>query len=467
MLTIHDHGARLCDGMTRREWLRIGGLGAVPLSMQGLLAQSAATAASDVNTVRAKAKACIILFLFGGPPQHETWDPKPDAPAEIRGDGHTIQSSIPGLRVGEWMPHSARSAHRVAVLRAVSSQDNAHSSSGYAMLTGVPHQPTNTENSQVGAPNDWPCLGAVVRRLRRNPGQLPAAVTVPEHLWNTGGIVWPGQNAGWLGRTYDPWLLTCNPNAADFQVPELGLAAEVPPLRLQGRQSLLEAVNRHLDAVDRSERHSRFEAQSQQAFDLLKSPRARRAFQLDQEPPAVRDRYGRHRFGQSVLLARRLVEAGVSLVQVNWTRSPEDSNDNPVWDTHTKNSERLRSALMPPMDAAYSALLEDLADRGMLDETLVVWMGEFGRSPKINARAGRDHWGHVYSAALAGGGVRGGIVHGSSDRIGAYPKDGRVQPQDLAATIFHCLGFNPETEIHDSLGRPTVISRGTPIREVL
>src|SRR5262249_38085092 len=201
--------------------------------------------------------------------------------------------------------------------------------------------------------------------------------------WNTGGITWPGQNAGFLGRTADPWLMTCDPSAADFQVPGLGLPHEVSPLRLQARRSLLDQVNRHLDAVEQSSSLARYGNQTQQVFDLLRSPRARQAFNLQLEPVALRERYGMSRFGQSVLLARRLVEAGVSLVQVNWTRTKEDRDTNPVWDTHSDNSKRLKTALMPPMDQAYSALLTDLADRGLLDETLVVWMGEFGRSPRI------------------------------------------------------------------------------------
>jgi hypothetical protein len=338
------------------------------------------------------------------------------------------------------------------------------------MLTGYPHQPMNVENSKPGAPNNWPCIGAVVRMLRQtqgaHPSGLPAAVTLPEHIWNTGGITWPGQDAGFLGKTADPWLLMCDPSRADFQIPELGLPNDVPPLRLHGRASLLDQVNRHWEAVDRSGTSSRYDTLSQQAFDLLRSPKARQAFDVHQEPPAVRDRYGRSRFGQSVLLARRLVQAGVSLVQVNWTRTKEDSDTNPVWDTHAKNSERLRTALMPPMDQAYSALLNDLGDRGLLEETLVIWMGEFGRTPKINGSGGRDHWGHVFSVALAGGGVRGGQVYGASDRIGGYPKEGRVQPQDLTATLFHCLGFAPETEFRDPFGRPLVISRGEVIRQV-
>lgn len=467
MLTLHDTDFQLCDGLTRREWLHAGSLGLFGATLPlWLRARSAQAAAAPRAPTFGRAKACILLFLFGGPPQHETWDPKPEAPPEIRGDLKPVASSVPGLLVGELMPQVARLAHKCCVLRAVSTNDNAHSSSGYWMLTGTPHQPTNAENSKPGAPNDWPCLGAVVRYLRSGNGTLPATVTLPEILWNTGNLVWPGQNAGFLGRTSDPWLLTCDPSAAQFQLPDLALPAEVPPLRLHGRRSLLQQVSRHLETIDRSGALARFDAQSQQAFDLLRSAKAREAFDLQREPPAVRDRYGRTRFGQSVLLARRLVEAGVALVQVNWTRTAADSDVNPVWDTHAKNTERLKTALMPPMDLAYSALLEDLDARGLLNETLVVWMGEFGRTPRINPAGGRDHWGHVFSVALAGGGIRGGQVHGASDRRGAYPKDGLVRPQDLTATIFHCLGLEPTTEIQDSLGRPLVLSRGDVLKQV-
>jgi hypothetical protein len=460
MLTLLDDGFRLCDGLTRREWLRVGSLGLFGLSWPGLLQ------ARQTETVRpGTARACILLYLSGGPPQHETWDPKPDAPKEVRGEFRPIASSLPGLMVGELMPRVARLAHRCCVLRAVSTADNAHSSSGYWMLTGHPYPKPNTEcNPPAGS--DWPNLGAVVGRLRQG-GSLPAAVTLPEQMISNANIVAVGQNAGFLGRGADPWLLTCDPSAPNFQVSGLGLPAEVPPLRLDDRRSLLEQVNRHLDAVDRGGVAARYDGQSRQAFDLLRSPRARRAFDLGQEPATVRDRYGRHKFGQSVLLARRLVEAGVALVQVNWPREPGDmTSASPVWDTHANNAQRLRMALMPPMDQAYSALLEDLVQRGMLDETLVVWMGEFGRTPRHNGGGGRDHWGQVFSVALAGGGVRGGMVYGASDSIGAFPRDGRVQPQDLAATIFHCLGYRPDTEIHDPLGRPVPISRGDVLRQL-
>jgi hypothetical protein len=461
MLSIHHQGGRLCDGLTRREWLRVGGLGAFGLSLPALR-QACADAAPAGERSFGRAKSCIVLFLLGGPPQHETWDPKPDAPPEIRGDLRPIASSLPGLTVGELMPRTARAAHRVCVLRAVSTGDNAHSSSGYFMTTGQPHAPMGVENAKPGAPNDWPCLGALVQHVRGGHGGLPAAVTLPEKLANDGNRTWPGQDGGFLGRAADPWLLQCDPAAADFKVPELALPAEVPPLRLDRRAALLEQVDRHLNGPAAT----RYDGQNRQALDLLRSPRAREAFDLRREPPRLRDRYGRNTFGQACLLARRLVEAGVSLVQVTWTRVKGGLN-NGHWDTHAKNTEALKNTLMPPMDLAYSALLEDLAERGLLDETLVVWMGEFGRTPKINKNAGRDHWGSVFSVALAGGGVRGGQGYGASDRIGAQPQDGLVRPQDLTATVFHCLGHRADTEMRDALGRPLPISRGAVIRPIL
>jgi hypothetical protein len=462
MLRIHLDRPRLCDGPTRREWLCVGGLSSLGLSLPGLLA-----ARESAPRKSGKARACILLFHLGGPPQQETWDPKPEAPAEVRGEFKPIATSVPSISVCELMPRTARLVDRIALVRSVSTDDNAHSSSGYWMLTGVSHQPPNSENAKPGAPNDWPCVGALVQKLRPGNGSLPAAVTLPEHIWNNGGLTWPGQDGGFLGRSADPWLIHCQPHEPGFGIPALALPAEVPPLRLDGRAALLASVNRHLDRVDASAALARFDQRSRQAFDLLRAGKARKAFRLDDEPGRLRDRYGRNRWGQSLLLARRLVEAGVSLVQVNWTRMPGDTEDSPAWDTHQKNAPRLKNNLMPPMDLAYSALLEDLGARGLLDEVLVVWAGEFGRTPKINPAAGRDHWGHVFSVALAGGGIRGGQVVGASDRIAGFVRDNKVRPQDLTATVFHCLGHAPDTEVHDALGRPLPVSRGQVIRPLV
>jgi Protein of unknown function (DUF1501) len=460
MLSILDTPNRLCDGLDRREWLRLGGLGAFGLTLPTFLAAREPASA----TPEPKGKACILLFLLGAPPQQETWDPKPDSPPEARGDLKPIQSATPGLLVGETMPLTAKLTNKIAVLRAVSTNDNAHSSSGYYMTTGVPHAPIGVENAKPGAPNDWPSVGAVVRRLKGDH-PLPAAVTLPEQTANDGNLTWPGQDAGFLGRSFDPWLLDCDPNAAQFQLPGLALPADLPPVRFDQRRSLLEQVDRHLGELDRRGALADHQARARQAFDLINSPAARRAFKLEEEGPRVRDRYGRTKFGQSCLLARRLVEAGVSLVRVNWSRVAGAPN-NGHWDTHAKNTAGMK-ALMPILDQAYTALLEDLSDRGMLDSTLVVWTGEFGRTPKLNGAGGRDHWGPVFSVALAGGGIRGGVVHGASDRLSAYPKDGRVLPQDLTATIFHTLGIPPDTEIRDTLGRPLAITRGEVVRQVI
>jgi hypothetical protein len=299
------------------------------------------------------------------------------------------------------------------------------------------------------------------------PGQggLPAAITLPEQSANDGNLTWPGQDAGFLGRTGDPWLINCEPHNADFQIDGLRLPQDVTAARMDGRASLLSQVNQRLDGIVQAGNLGSFNAQQQQAIDLIAGSRARRAFNVHEEPASLRDRYGRTKFGQSMLLARRLVEAGVSLVRVNWSRIA-GAHNNGHWDTHSQNTNGLKQ-LMPIMDAAYSTLLDDLAQRGLLDETLIVWMAEFGRTPRLNGAAGRDHWGHVFSVGLAGGGVRGGMVHGSSDSIGGRPRDGRVFPQDLLATIFHCLGIRPDADYHDALGRPIPLTRGDVIRQIV
>ncbi|MBX9679354.1 MAG: DUF1501 domain-containing protein [Gemmataceae bacterium] len=464
MLNLLAPGSRLCDGITRRQALCAGGLSALGLTMPQLLRSQAR--ASEAGRPTSKAKRCIVLFLMGGPPQHSTWDPKPEAPENIRGPFRPISSSVPGIQFGELMPRLAQQAHRLCVLRAVSTGDNAHSSSGYYMLTGRPHAPMNSENAKPGAPNDWPFLGAVVQALHQEPRTLPTSVRLPMRIFNTDGSVWPGQDSGFLGRKADPWLLRCEPTPAGFRIPDFSLAADVAPDRLDGRQSLLTRVNDRIIQVDRSGTLDRYDRQTHQAFDLLRSASARQAFDLSLEAPSMRERYGLSPFGQSVLLSRRLIEAGVNLVHVNWYRGADEPADNPCWDSHTNEVPRLKEVLLPPMDQAFATLLDDLDQRGILDETLVVCMSEFGRTPRFNPRGGREHWGPVFSIAMAGGGVRGGQVYGASDAIGGEPKDGRVRPEDLTATIFHALGYSADTEVHDSFGRPYAISRGQVIRQV-
>ncbi len=469
MLRIFDQGIRLCDGVSRREWLRLGGIGLGGLQLGSLLAGRARGAGSSSVTAAGsfgKAKSVIVFGLVGGPPQHETWDPKPLAPAEVRGEFGTIETKTPQLRVGELMPRTALWTDQIAVLRAVVTNDNSHSSSGYQMLTGVPHLPLNQESALPKAPNLAPSLGALVRATMSRPGQLPAAITIPEHIWNDGNFPWPGQDAGILGPRFHPWLLPCDPSLPDFSVPGLQLPPDIQGVRFDARRSLLSQLNQTWTALEQSRSFERLQTEARVAFDLLSASRSREAFNLAAESDQVRDRYGRSRFAQSVLLARRLVEAGVSLVQINWTRIKDQPNQG-GWDTHSKHNESLKSFLMPMMDQCFSALLEDLQQRGLLDETLVIWFGEFGRTPRFNANAGRDHWGRVFSLALAGGGIRGGIVYGSSDKHAAEPVDGVVEPRDLIATVFHCLGIEPETAVPDFEGRPITLSKGRVIEAIV
>jgi hypothetical protein len=467
MLSLTGAASVLCDRLTRREILRLGGLGALGLSLPELLqARSVAASPARISAGFGRARSCIVLFLMGAPPQHSTWDPKPGAPAQVRGDFGPIATRVPGIQICELLPRLAEWTHKLAILRAVSTGDNAHSSSGYYMMTGRPHQPMNFENANPGPPNDWPTLGALVQSFRAGRGLLPGAVRLPHRIFNTDGSVWPGQDAGFLSRTADPWLFTCRPGDRAFHIPEFSLDAQTPLARLQGRQPLLQRLDHGLAAAGQDRTLATFDRHQQRAFDILRSAHSGGAVQLDREPAAMRDHYGRSPFGQSVLLARRLIEAGVSLVQVNWYRGPQEPPDNPCWDSHINESQRLRTALAPPMDQAFAALLEDLSQRGLLDETLVVCMAEFGRTPRINARGGRDHWGSVFSVALAGGGIRGGLVHGASDAHGGHPLDGRILPQDLIATILHCLGISPGSEVRDRLSRPVAACAGEVIRQL-
>jgi len=471
MLRFLGRGARLCDGQNRREILRIGGLGVLGagLSLTDLIsvASQAGPLAATKGSSFGRAKSCILLFLMGGPPQHSTWDPKPDAPAQVRGDFGPIATSVPGLSLSELLPRTALVAEKLCILRGMSTGDNAHSSSGYYMLTGRPHQPMNVENANPGPPNDAPSMGALLGRVGPTQGGLPPSVTLPMRIFNTDGSVWPGQDAGFLGRACDPWLLNARLTPEGYRIKEIDLPAELDLVRLGRRRSLLDHLRRGLDPLDRDPTAKPFDAQTRRAFDLLVSPQARRAFHLDQEPESIRERYGKTPFGQGVLLARRLVEAGVRLVQINWHRGPDEPEANPCWDSHAQESARLKEVLTPPMDRAYSALLEDLDRRGLLEETLVVCMAEFGRTPRLDGKGGRGHWGSVFSVALAGGGIVGGQVYGASDRIGAYPREGKVRPEDLSATIFHCLGYNPQAEFQDPLGRPHPISRGQVLQAIL
>lgn len=455
---------RLCEGLSRREILRVGGLGlAGGFGLNRLIAKEFA----QENATTARAKNCIVLMLTGGVPQQSTWDPKPEAPEQARGAYGPIATNVSGIFFSDLMPLTARHADKLAVLRAVSTNDNAHSSSAYYMLTGRPHAPTNFENAKPGAPNDFPSLGGMVMSMRDRSGvkALPDSVTLPMRVANTDGSVWPGQDAGFLGRSSDPWLVNFDPREVRPSIAELQLDAGLEPQRAGRRRDLLDQVARLVD--QKGQAASDLDPHAARAWELITKPEARQAFDLGLEADHTRDLYGRSPFGQTVLMARRLIESGVRLVQVNWYRGPDEPDQNPVWDTHKDETNRLKDVLVPPMDRALSGLLTDLESRGLLDETLVAVVSEFGRSPRLDGAQGRGHWGHVFSVALAGGGIRGGVVHGASDALAAWPKDGKVTPEDLHATILSLMGIPPETELVDPLGRPLMLSRGEVIRPII
>jgi hypothetical protein len=457
-----SQGARHCDGLTRRDVLHAGALGLGGLTLPGLLRmQDTARAAAPR---RATARSVILLFLSGGPSHLDMFDLKPEAPAEIRGTFRPIATRVPGTRLCEHLPHTARLADRYAVVRSVSHPDGNHPAASYWMMVGSPMTRPAPQHVTMSR-EDRPHPGSALSLLLPARRGLPPFVMVPEAI-SPVGPERPGQHAGFLGAAYDPYRVNSDPNRPDFSPGVLGPDPRVPAGRLGVRRSLLTQVSRHARYLDESAGARTLDPYYVRAFDLISSPAAQRAFDIGREPAAVRARYGRHIFGQSVLLARRLVEAGVRLVHVNWVRHDHGPGGQ-GYDSHRDHLRWARTELLPPTDAAFAALVEDLSDRGLLDETLVVLMGEFGRTPRFNREGGRDHWPHCFSVALAGGGVRGGLVYGSSDRIGAYPTSSPVSPQDLTATLYHCLGVDPHTPIYDLQHRPYPLVDGRPVQGLL
>lgn len=460
-----------CPGplVSRREWLRVGGLGTFGLSLSSLLKPILRADSPVVSAGGSfgRAKSCILLFLAGGPPQHETFDPKPDAPLEVRDVFRSIPTSVPGTHFCETLPHTARVAHRFSVVRSLTTDIDAHSTSGAFMLTGYEPQ-TKAENVPPG-PQDWPSLAAVIGRLKPSERSPMSSVILPEPLANDGNILWPGQDGGFMGPTWHPLLMRCDPTQLPLQIEGLARHPAVPDLRLEERSRLLTQLDTQFRAGEAIAAVAGWDHSRQKAFDLLHAEASRRAFELEREKPSLRAAYGEHKFGQSALLARRLVEAGTRLVQVNWPREGKaEVAGSPLWDTHAQNASCVRDVLCPQFDRTFATLLEDLRERGLLDETLVIAMGEFGRSPKINPQGGRDHWGACFSVALAGAGIPGGQIVGASDRIGGYPDTRPLRPRDLAATVFHLLGISPSAEFMDPVNRPRpVTDGGTPIRELV
>jgi hypothetical protein len=431
------------------------------ISLPRLLA--AAEAARD-SGLRPRADACIVIFLNGGPSHLDMWDMKPEAPREIRGEFRPIATTAPGIQLCEHLPRLARVMHNAALVRSMHhGVNNAHALAVYTAMTG---HDRGDANIIVGeSSEDHPAPGAVLAKLRP-PGRdsIPYVALPYRTKEGAGGPPQPGFSGGFLGQVHDPFWVLEDPNGPGFALPELTLQSGISPERLRLRSDLarrLEAQFARAHTEPGIRAVGRFH---ERALELLTSADAQRAFRIQAEPDETRDAYGRNIYGQSVLLARRLIEAGTRAVTISWA-----PDANATWDTHGSNFKKLRDPLLPQLDAACASLLSDLEQRGLLDRTLVVVMGDFGRTPKVNGNdGGRDHWNNCYSLLLAGGGVKGGHVHGASDRAGAVPAADPVTPGDIIATIYHLLGIDPAHEIHDQLGRPfPVVRRGEVVRGLL
>jgi hypothetical protein len=444
--------------LSRRRLLQIGGMGLAGLCLPQLLRAQERRAAGTT----ASADACILIYLNGGPSHLDMWDMKPEAPEAFRGEFKPIATTAPGVQLSEHLPRLARQMHRCALIRSMHhSVNNSHAAAVYAALTG--HD--RGEKGGGARPDDNPAIGSVLSRLRPGPAEIVPYVSLPYVTKEgAGGPPQPGFFGGWLGRSYDPLFVLKDPNAADFCVPEVSLLAGVSAERLARRGRLLDQVGlqlgsqagqRAVDALDRFQRR---------AVDLLLSDRTQRAFRIADEPDRLRDAYGRNIYGQSVLLARRLIEAGTRMVTLSWA-----PDANATWDTHGGNFKKLKGSLLPQFDAACAGLLSDLHDRGILDRTLVAVLGDFGRTPKINnSDGGRDHWNHCYTVMLAGGGVRGGFVRGASDKTGAFPAGNPTTPGDVISTMYHLLGVPPRTELPDALNRPfPVVPEGSILQDLI
>ncbi len=446
------------SGVSRREMLRAGAAGALGLGLPDLLAADESHRGKGIVT---RADRCIIIFLNGGPSHLDMWDMKPEGPSESRGEFKPIATSLPGVQFSEHLPKLSQHMHRSTLVRSMHhSVNNSHAAAVYVSMTGH-------DRGEVGGgflPTDNPTPGAVLTRLRPTPADVVPHACLPyKTKEGAKGPPQPGFWGGWLGRTFDPLWILKDPNAADFSVPEFSLKSDINTGRMVARSSLLDQLNAGLAEPASMTPLSAMSRFQQQALDILISPTVQSAFRIDQEKEATRDTYGRNIYGQSVLLARRLLEAGTRLVTVSWA-----PDANATWDTHGSNFTKLKDTLLPQFDTATSALLGDLVDRQMLDRTLVAILGDFGRTPKINANAGRDHWNFCYSIMLAGGGVRPGWVHGASDRGGAYPSDNPTSPADILATIYRLLGVDHRMQLYDRFRRPhQIVSRGNVVPGLL
>jgi hypothetical protein len=454
-------GHRHTVGLTRRELVQAGYSGLLGIGLPSVLAgrSQAAEAGRSIGGSARRPKSVILVFLTGAASHIDTLDMKPDAPPEVRGEFKPIATRMPGVHVCEHLPRLAARLHKCALVRSLSHRENNHLVATHHLLTGHP-QP-GAFFDKVASRDDWPCYSSGLAYLRPRHDGLPSGVNLPTFLVE-GPLTWPGQHAGFLGPRYDPWQINRDPNSPYFRLDSLRPGPGIDVGRLGDRQALLGQVNAQQAGLAELASARQLTDQQQLAFTMLTSGKIARAFDLHREPAAVRERYGRHPFGQSLLLARRLVQAGVPVVQANMGRVQN-------WDTHSANFPSLRHRLLPPLDGGVSALLDDLEASGLLAETLVVMVGEFGRTPKISTlprerHAGRDHWAPCFSGVFAGAGVQGGQVIGKSDKIGAYPTTTPYTPDDVGATVYHVLGADPASEVRDRLNRPVQLNGGQVMR---
>jgi len=463
--------AQHCGGITRRQLLTAGSIGFGGFTLPGLLraesqlADGALSGGGSRSVRRPKAKSVIILYLSGGPSQLDMWDMKPEAPREIRGTFEPIATNVSGIHVSEHLPRMASLADKYTIVRSMSHDETDHLRGGYLVWTGDRLQRPIVQGSGMDR-RDRPHVGSALHKLLGSSTTMPPFVTVPEFV-SPVGVSRPGQHGGFLGAKFDPYLIHSNPNLSDYSPGPLAASGDVPTARLEDRRALLSLINRQRRHLEQTAAARDLSPYYNKAFDLLSTSAAQRAFDVTAETADTRDRYGRHIFGQSTLIARRLVEAGVRLVQVNFIRH-DDGKGGQGYDSHSvppypKHLDWAKTALLPPTDHAFAALIEDLSERGLLDETLVIMMGEFGRTPRFNKNGGRDHWPACYSLVLAGGGIPGGRVYGASDKIAAAPKANPLAPEGLLATMYHLLGVNPGAEIHDQQKRPNRLVSAGPV----
>ena len=454
------------DRWSRRQVLKVGGMSLLGLGLPRLL--RAEDEARRSGTLRPKIKSVIFLFQWGGPSHVDMFDMKPDAPEAIRGPYRPIASSADGIQVSERLERTAKVMDRVTLVRSVHHTMNNHNSAGYYALTG--HAPALDDQRLRDSLELYPAFGSVVDRFTERDREIPGCIAYP-HVIRDGSIT-PGQHASFLGKEHDPLFFSQDPNAPDFALPELSLPTGLDPARLMERRELQRLVDRQSRLMEVSAGARGLDQYYEKARNMLGSERLRRAFDLGREPDAVREAYGRTTYGQGCLLARRLVEHGAKFVTVYFSDNiGGQSTTSGGWDTHGFNNTRMFPIVekfhLPMTEQTLPTLLNDLDARGMLQETLVLWMGEFGRTPRINSNASRDHWPHCYTVMFAGAGVKKGFVYGASDKEGMYPADKPVRPDDLAATLYHLFGIDPATEVYGPGNRPLVLASGKPITGIL